>query len=271
MELRGKNAIVTGAARGIGRGIALTLARAGCNLALVDVPSGRDGALTYELAAVKELEHAADEVRALGVKTVGVRADVSRWTDCERMAREAAEALGGIDILCNNAGVVAVALVADMAEETWDRVMTVNAKGAFLCSKACIPYLGKNREGAIVNIASVAGKTGHAGISAYCASKFALIALTQSLAEELGPMNVRVNAVCPGFLRTAMWSEVLNKALAGLFGVAESEVFENFIARNTFLKREQTPEDIGEAVAYLCRADNVTGIAINVAGGGELH
>jgi meso-butanediol dehydrogenase / (S,S)-butanediol dehydrogenase / diacetyl reductase len=271
MELQGKNAIVTGAARGIGRGIALELARAGCNLALVDIPSKGDPALAYQLAGATELEKVVGEARALGVKSVAVLADVTRWADCERMAREAADALGGVDVLCNNAGVVAVAPVAMMPEETWDRVLGVNAKGAFLCCKACIPYLGKNPEGAIVNISSVAGKTAHAGMSAYCASKFALIALTQSLAEELGPMNIRVNAVCPGFLHTAMWSDVLDKAVAGLYGVAESEGFETFVARNTFLGREQTPEDVGQAVVYLCRADNVTGIALNVAGGGEVH
>ncbi len=271
MELRGKNAIVTGAARGIGRGIALKLAEAGCNLALVDLGNTSDAALTYNLAAQTDLNGAVEEVRKLGVKAVPILADVTRLADCERMAREASEQLGGVDVLVNNAGIIAVGTVAAMPEEAWDRVMAVNAKGPFLCSMACIPYLSKNKEGAIVNIASVAGKTGHAALSAYCASKFAVVALTQALAQELGPVNIRVNAVCPGYLRTAMWTDVLNKALAPLWGVPEAEALDRFIGQNTFLGREQTPADIGEAVAYLCRADNVAGITLTVAGGGEVH
>ncbi len=271
MELRAKNAIVTGAARGIGRAIALKLAEAGCNLGLADLGSASDSALTYNLAAMADLNRTADEARKFGVKAVAIAADVTRFSDCERMAREAAAQLGGVDIVINNAGIIAVGPVANMPEETWDRVMAVNAKGPFLVSKACIPYLTRNREGAIVNIASVAGKTAHAALSAYCASKFAVVALTQALAEELGPANIRVNAVCPGYLRTAMWTDVLVKALAPLWGVPEGEAFDRFVERNTYLHREQTPEDIGEAVVYLCRADNVTGTTLNVAGGGEVH
>ena len=128
----------------------------------------------------------------------------------------------------------------------------------------------KNKEGAIVNIASIAGKKGYGGIAAYCASKFAVVAFTQALAEELGPANIRVNAICPGFLRTAMWTEVLNK-IPGLLGVSGGDNLTAVSRQNTFLKREQTPEDIGEAVVYLARAENVTGIALNVAGGAEVN
>ncbi|MGH7001967.1 MAG: SDR family NAD(P)-dependent oxidoreductase, partial [Stellaceae bacterium] len=149
-------------------------------------------------------------------------------------------------------------------------VMAVNAKGPFLGAKACIPHLLKNKEGAIVNIASIAGKKGYGGVSAYCASKFAVVAFTQALAEELGPANIRVNAVCPGFLRTAMWTDVLNK-VPGLLGLAGDDNLTAIARQNTFLKREQTPEDIGEAVVYLARADNVTGVALNIAGGAEVH
>jgi meso-butanediol dehydrogenase/(S,S)-butanediol dehydrogenase/diacetyl reductase len=271
MELAGKNAIVTGAARGIGRGIALKLAEAGANVALVDLGSPADPALTYNLAAQTDLQETAAEVRRREVKAVTILADVTHYADCQRMAAETAQQLGSIDILVNNAGIIAVGAVADFAEEQWDRVMAVNAKGPFLCAKACIPFLTKNKEGAIVNIASVAGKQGRGGASAYCASKFAVVAFTQALAEELGPSNIRVNAVCPGFLRTAMWTEVLNK-VPGLLGVSgQGDNLSAVSRQNTFLKREQTPADIGEAVVYLARADNVTGIALNVAGGAEVH
>jgi meso-butanediol dehydrogenase / (S,S)-butanediol dehydrogenase / diacetyl reductase len=271
MELKGKNALVTGAARGIGRGIALKLAEAGANVALVDLGSTKDSALTYNLAAQTDLNRTAEEVRSRGVKAAAILADVTRAADCERLAREAVAALGGIDILCNNAGVVAVAPVEAMAEETWDRVMDVNIKGVFLVSKACIPYLRKNREGAIVNTASVAGKTGHGNMTAYCSSKFAVVGFTQSLAEELGPFNIRVNAVCPGFLHTAMWTEVLDPMVAAQYGTNREAAFDEFVTRNTFLRREQTPADIGDAIVYLCRSDNITGVALNIAGGGEMH
>jgi meso-butanediol dehydrogenase/(S,S)-butanediol dehydrogenase/diacetyl reductase len=165
-----------------------------------------------------------------------------------------------------------VGLVADFPEEQWDRVMAVNAKGPFLCAKACIPHMLRNKEGAIINTASIAGKTGRGGASAYCASKFAVIAFTQALAEELGPSNIRVNAVCPGFLRTAMWTEVLNK-VQGLLGRGEGDgTVDNLThvaLHGTYLRREQTPDDIGDAVVYLARADNITGETLNVAGGAE--
>lgn len=271
MELKARNAIVTGAARGIGSGIALKLAAEGVNLALVDLGNPADPALVYNLAAHDDLQRTVEEVSKFGVKAVPILADVTRLEDCRRMAQEAAAELGGIDILCNNAGIIAIGTVADLPEATWERVMAVNAKGPFLCSKACIPHLLRRKEGAIVNIASVAGKTGHAALAAYCASKFAVIGLTQALAEELGRANIRVNAVCPGYLRTAMWVDVLNKAVGVSYGVSEEQAFDRFIAHSTFLRREQTPADIGEAVVYLCRADNVTGTTLTVAGGGELH
>jgi meso-butanediol dehydrogenase / (S,S)-butanediol dehydrogenase / diacetyl reductase len=274
MELKGKNAIVTGAARGIGRGIALKLARAGANLALVDLGNPADPALTYNLAAQTDLLRTVEEAKALGVKAVPVLADVTRFADCERMAAETVKQLGSIDVLVNNAGIIALGLVADFSEEQWDRVMAVNAKGPFLCSKACIPHMLRNQQGAIINTASVAGKTGRAGVSAYCASKFAVVAFTQSLAEELGPANIRVNAVCPGFLRTAMWTEVLNK-VQGLLGRGEGDGggdnLDFMAAHHTFLRREQTPDDIGDAVVFLSAADNITGVTLNVAGGAEVH
>jgi meso-butanediol dehydrogenase / (S,S)-butanediol dehydrogenase / diacetyl reductase len=122
-----------------------------------------------------------------------------------------------------------------------------------------------------VTIASVAGKTGRGGLAAYCASKAAVISMTQALAEELGPQNVAVNALCPGYIKTAMWTRVLNPILAGLYGISEDRVFEEFIQRQTYLKRPQTPEEIADAAVYLCRAENVTGITLTVAGGGEVH
>ncbi len=274
MELKSKNAIVTGSARGIGRGIALKLAEAGANIACVDLGNPSDKALTYNLAAQTDLLSTVEEIKRRGVKAVPILADVTNFADCERMAAETVKQLGSIDVVVNNAGIIAVGLVADFSEEQWDRVMAVNAKGPFLCSKACIPHMLRNKEGAIINTASIAGKTGRGGASAYCASKFAVVAFTQALAEELGPSNIRVNAVCPGFLRTTMWTEVLNK-VQGLLGRGEGDReidnLTHVALHGTYLRREQTPDDIGEAVVYLARADNVTGETLNVAGGAEVH
>jgi meso-butanediol dehydrogenase / (S,S)-butanediol dehydrogenase / diacetyl reductase len=274
VELKGKNAIVTGSARGIGRGIALKLAKAGANIACVDLGNPSDKALTYSLAAQTDLLTTVEEVKRCGVKAVPILADVTSFADCERMAAETVKQLGTIDVLVNNAGIIAWGVVADFPEEQWDRVMAVNAKGPFLCSKACIPHMLRNNEGAIINTASIAGKTGRGGGAAYCASKFAVVAFTQALAEELGPSNIRVNAVCPGVLRTAMWTEVLNK-IRGLLGPGEgqreADNLTQIATHGTYLRREQTPEDIGEAVVYLARADNVTGETLNVAGGAEVH
>ena len=274
MELKGKNALVTGSARGIGRGIALKLAAAGTNVACIDLGNPSDKTLTYNLAAQTDLLSTVEDVKRCGVNGVPILADVTSYADCQRMAAETAKQLGSIDILVNNAGIIAVGLVADFPEEQWDRVMAVNAKGPFLSSKACIPHMLRNKEGAIINTASIAGKTGRAGAAAYCASKFAVVAFTQALAEELGPSNIRVNAVCPGFLRTAMWTEVLNK-VRGLLGRSEGDNgidnLTHVALHGTYLRREQTPEDIGDAVVYLARADNITGETLNVAGGAEVH
>jgi meso-butanediol dehydrogenase/(S,S)-butanediol dehydrogenase/diacetyl reductase len=271
MELGGKVAVVTGAARGIGRGIALALAAEGVRVALVDLAEAKDARLPYELSDVPTLRQTAGEVERLGVGALSIFADVTRAADAQRIVAETVERFGRLDILVNNAGVVTFATVAEMAEEQWDRTLEVNLKGVFLCCRAAIPELVKSGAGRVVNIASVAGKTGHGGLSAYCASKFGVIGFTQALAQELGPANVTVNAVCPGFLRTAMWTQVLDKVFAEAWKVEDREVFDRFVARNTYLGREQTPADIGQCVVYLCKADNVTGEAINVAGGGEVH
>jgi meso-butanediol dehydrogenase / (S,S)-butanediol dehydrogenase / diacetyl reductase len=269
MELKGRTAIVAGAARGAGRGIALKLADAGANVPLVDLGHPGEPSLTCNLAAQTDLNRSVGEVKARGVNAIPILADVTKLAACTPMATQAVAKLGGIDLLVNNAGIIAVGPVADFAEDAWDCVMAVNVKGPFLCSKACIPHITERGAGAIVNIAAVAGKTGRGARSASGASKFAVIGFRQSMAEELGPANIRVNAVCPGFLRTAMWTDVLNP-IVGEFGVNRAAAFDEYITRNTFLRREQAPADIGDAVVYLCRADNITGESINVAGGGEL-
>jgi meso-butanediol dehydrogenase / (S,S)-butanediol dehydrogenase / diacetyl reductase len=144
-------------------------------------------------------------------------------------------------------------------------------KGMVLVTQAALPELRARGSGSIVNISSISGKTGRAFTAGYAASKFAVVGLTQALAHEFGPANIRVNAVCPGLLRTTMWTDGVAPARAPSLGVPVSEAFDAFVRQTTPLGREQTPEDIGEAIVYLCRADNVTGVALNVAGGVEMH
>jgi meso-butanediol dehydrogenase/(S,S)-butanediol dehydrogenase/diacetyl reductase len=261
--LRGKAAIVTGAARGIGRGIALALADAGCDLALADLERG-DPAIRYAMSGRAELEAAAKEVLERGVRALPLGCDVTRSAEVERMVAQARRTLGRLDLLVNNAGVVHFAPVVDFDEGTWDRLFAVNVKGIFLCCKAAIPALLESK-GAIVNIASVAGKRGYPGGAAYCGSKFAVVGITQSLAAELAPQGVRVNAVCPGILPTHMWTHHLADESRG-GPAAYSAAIERMIP----LRREQTPADIGQAVLFLATAPNVTGVSLNVAGGLEV-
>jgi meso-butanediol dehydrogenase/(S,S)-butanediol dehydrogenase/diacetyl reductase len=271
MELAGKVALVTGAARGLGRGIALALAEAGCDVALADIARPADGATPYALASASDLAASAAAVAQLGRRSLAVTADVTVADEVARMVAEVETRLGGLDVLVANAGIIAAAPVTAMDEAQWDRIFAVNVKAVFLCARAAIPLLARRGAGRIVNVASIAGKTGRAGLAAYCASKAAVISLTQALAEELGPRNITVNAICPGYVHTAMFTEVLSPLLARLWDVPEGEIFARFIQGHTFLRREQTPADIGQAAVYLCRAENVTGIALNVAGGGEVH
>jgi meso-butanediol dehydrogenase/(S,S)-butanediol dehydrogenase/diacetyl reductase len=271
MELGGKVALVTGAARGLGRAMALALARAGADVAVSDIARAGDGATPYGLASAGDLAETARAVSAHGRRSTPIAADVTAADDVARMMAEVERQLGGLDILVANAGVIAAAPVAAMDEAQWDRIFAVNVKGVFLCARAAIPLIAGRGGGRIVNVASVAGKTGRGGLAAYCASKAAVISLTQALAEELGPMNIAVNALCPGYIKTAMWTQVLNPVLSGLYDVPQERVFDEVIRRFTYLKREQTPEEIADAAVYLCRAENVTGITLTVAGGGEVH
>jgi meso-butanediol dehydrogenase / (S,S)-butanediol dehydrogenase / diacetyl reductase len=164
--------------------------------------------------------------------------------------------------------VVSISPVQVMAEETWDLTMAVNVKGVFLTCQAAIPQL-RERRGCIINIASVAGKNGAPGMAHYCASKFAVVGFSNSLAKELARYGVRVNAICPGILRTQMW-EYLAETLRQQ-AESKEESWQRYVRTLIPLGRPQTPEDIGDLAVYLATAENVTGQAINVDGGLELH
>lgn len=260
MELNDTVAIVTGAARGIGRGVALSLARAGAHIVIADLP-----------AVQNDMDETVRLIEAEGVQSLAAHCDVTNEAQVSSLVSTTLERFGRIDILVANAGVISVAPVAAMTEEQWDRVLDVNVKGTFLCSKAVAPHMIERRAGRIITMSSQAGRRGSPGLAHYCASKFAIIGFTQALALELAPFNVTVNAVCPGEVDSAMWREHLLPALAATQGASPDEAWERFMRERVPLGRPQTAEDIGEAVVFLCRADNITGEALNVTGGSELR
>ena len=274
MELRNRTVIVTGAARGIGRGIAEAFGRAGARVVIGDLGSlgaGASGDWSYRLASKDDLQQAAEGIRSQGGEALAVEVDVSDADSCRNLVDATREHFSGLDILVNNAGLVRMGAVESYDEEEWDRLFAVNVKGVFLGSRAAIPALREGGGGAIINIASIAGKRGYAGLGAYCASKFAVIGLTQAMAQELGGESIRVNAICPGLLATAMWIDHLSIGISGIVGKpAGREAFEEYVRRNTPLARAQTPDDVAEAALYLARAENVTGVSLNVAGGTEM-
>ncbi|HEV8711532.1 MAG TPA: SDR family NAD(P)-dependent oxidoreductase [Candidatus Binatia bacterium] len=271
-SLTGQVALVTGGARGIGRGIALALAQAGADVAIADLENISSTAQQYRNAAIGGFTAAhqtAAEITRLGRRSLAIQADVCKKDDAARMVEETLSRLGALHILVCNAGVVSVSSVETMTEETWDLTFAVNVKGVFLSCQAAIPALKARGSSCIINIASIAGKNGAAGLAHYCASKFAVVGFTNSLAKELAPANIRVNAICPGILRTQMW-EYLAETLKRP-NEAKEDAWQRYVKGLIPLGRPQTPDDIGQLAVYLATAENVTGQAINVDGGVELH
>lgn len=243
-RLVGKTALVTGGARGIGRAIALRLASEGADVAICD--------LHAEMMAP-----VVEEIRALGRKAVAVVCDVSRFEDARRAVEEAVTALGGrLDILVNNAGITKDNLILRMSEADWDAVLDINLKGAFAMLKAASRPMLKAERGTVINIASVVGIMGNAGQANYAASKGGLIALTKAAAKELASRGIRVNAIAPGFIATAMTDKLPEEAKARLRELIP-------------MKRLGQPEDVAAAVAFLASEDAayMTGQVLPVCGG----
>lgn len=239
-----KNAVVTGAARGIGKAIAQKLAQQGLNVVVSDV-------------LFDEAEQVAAQLKeTYGVETLAVKTDVSSVEDVDQLMKTTVDRLGAVDFLVNNAGVTRDNLAVRMSEQEWDMVLSINLKGTFLCSQAASKVMMKNRFGRIVNIASVAGILGTPGQANYASSKAGVIALTKTFARELGKRNICVNAIAPGYIATEMTEKLSDK------------VKEDYIS-NIPLNRAGTPEDIAEVVRFLISpaASYITGIVINVSGG----
>lgn len=260
--------LVTGGARGIGLGIVHAFAEAGYRVMIGDLGSAtRGGDWNYSLAGSEELRAAASGESG-EVDTCEL--DVTDADSCRSAVTATVDRFGGLDILVNNAGVVGSGPIGEFTEEEWDRIFSVNTKGIFLMTKAALEPLTASSRAAIINTASIAGKQGHADMSAYCGSKFAAIGITQSLAAELAPHSVTVNAICPGIVGTAMW---LDHLLPANFQEDDEKErnFEEVMSTQIPLGRPQTVEDMGQAALYLATARNVTGIALTIAGGIEMN
>ena len=242
--LTGKTALITGAARGIGKAIALKFAEEGANVAFTDLVIDENGLATQE------------EIAAKGVKAKGYASNAADFAQTEEVVKLIKEEFGSIDILVNNAGITKDGLMLRMSEQQWDAVINVNLKSAFNFIHACVPVMMRQRAGSIINMSSGVGVHGNAGQANYAASKAGLIALAKSIAQEMGPRGIRANAIAPGFIDTAMTQQL-------------SEEVRNEWCQKIPLRRGGTVDDIANTALFLASdlSAYVSGQVIQVDGG----
>jgi NAD(P)-dependent dehydrogenase (short-subunit alcohol dehydrogenase family) len=261
LKIKDKIAVVTGGGNGIGRAIALRLAAEGARVVVAD--------LNKEVAA-----KVIAEIKAQSGDGMAIAADATRPEDVDNMVRKTLTAYGVIDILVNNVGggTGGTALIAETLTDNWDKTIEMTLKSTFLACRAVAKSMAERKRGRIINIASIAGKSGEALLGAYCAAKFGVLGLTQTLAKELARHTITVNAVCPGYVYTPTWeglAQSLKDNHSSLANKSLQEIFEARVKSVTPLGRPQSAEDIASLVAYLAseEAKNITGQAINVDGG----
>ena len=243
-SLAGRVALVTGASRGIGRSIALELARRGAKVAV-----------NYFSSPAKAEEVVA-EIEAMGGEAAALQADVSNFDQAQELIKNTIDTLGGLDILVNNAGIIRDGLIMMMKEEDWDAVIDTNLKSTFNCSKAAVRYMMRKRYGRIVNVSSVAGRMGNPGQTNYSASKAGQIGFAKALAREVASRNITVNVVAPGFVETEIIESTPEEAIKAILA-------------STPLGRMAQPEEVAYAVAFLAsdQAAYITGQTISLDGG----
>lgn len=209
MEINHKTAIVTGSGRGVGKETAILLSKMGLNVVICSRTQKEIDSTVKEIKEIiKSTKQGNGTIAAKEDSILGIKCDVSQASEIDYVVKSTIENFRSIDILVNNAGIVYIKKLIDTSEKEWDKTMDINLKGAFLFSKAVLPFMIKNGDGVIINVSSGAGKTGFPDISAYCASKFGMIGLTESLAWEVGNYNIKVMAICPGEVDTKMQHDV---------------------------------------------------------------
>lgn len=247
-NLTGRVAIVTGARRGMGRTHSLTLAKAGAKVVVADI-------------SLEECENVVKEIEKEGGEAIAVKCDISSKKEVEEMVKKTVEKFGKVDILVNNAGICPFKPFLELTEEDWDKVLDINLKGYFLCSQAAAKEMAKQKSGVIVNIASVAmGQqgVGFPNIVHYCASKGGIVAMTEALAVEMAPYNIRVNAISPGAIETPMMDSIKS----------DPKSLEGILARVP-LRRVGQPQEISNMVLFLAsdEASYMTGATVVIDGG----
>jgi NAD(P)-dependent dehydrogenase (short-subunit alcohol dehydrogenase family) len=255
LGLEGKVAIVTGGARGMGRACVEGFVKEGANAVIADVN-------------VKTAEELARKLSRDAVKVLAVKTDVSQKAEVSNVVSKAMEEFGKIDILVNNAGIGAkLVKLVDLEEEQWDLINDINVKGVYLMTRSVLPHMMAARYGKIINFSSYYGKEGFPLAADYCASKFAVIAITQAVAKEYAEYNINVNAVCPGIIRTDIWEEILD-TLSQRTGKPREQLWEETVA-GIPLKRPQTAQDVANVVLFLSSdiSRNITGESISINGG----
>jgi len=243
VELSGKVALVTGSAQGIGKAIALLLAKNGADVVVSDIN-------------LEKAQETTNEIQGMGRRSFAIKVNVADLKDVERMVEAIVEQFGRIDILVNNAGITRDRLILRMTEEDWDAVLNVNLKGTFNCTKAVIRHMSKQKSGKIVSIASVSGEMGNPGQANYAASKAGVIGFTKTIAREFAGRGINVNAIAPGYIQTPMTDAVPEKAKEEL-------------KRMIPMERLGRPEDVAQAVLFLVSENSsyITGQVLNVNGG----
>jgi NAD(P)-dependent dehydrogenase (short-subunit alcohol dehydrogenase family) len=259
MRFKDRVAIVTGGGAGIGRSVCVNMVKEGAKVVVADINQ----------AAAQET---ADSIKKEGGDALAIKTDVTQRPDAQAMADAALKTYGKIDILVNNAGTDIKGAITELTEKTWDTLMDINLKGVFLCTQAVSYSMIEQQYGRIVNISSMAGKTGEPLTSPYCATKFGVIGFTQSIALELGKHNITVNAVCPGPVDTDLIRQSVAQS-AKIKGMAPEDFLQEFFINPTPLGRIAQPVDIARAVIFLASddAEFITGSTLNVSGGREMH
>ncbi|MBL7085046.1 MAG: 3-oxoacyl-[acyl-carrier-protein] reductase [Candidatus Omnitrophica bacterium] len=243
MSLKGKVAIITGGARGIGKEIALNLAREGADVVIADINA-------------QDLSQTEKEIASCGVSVLTNSCDVSNFNQVEQMMNKTLDKFKKIDILINNAGITADGLLIRMSEADWDKVLAVNLKGTFNCIKAVSKVMMKQKDGKILNIASIIGLIGNVGQANYAASKAGIIGLTKSAAKELAPRGINVNAIAPGFIQTEMTERLPEQIKSKMLELIPLKKFGN-------------PVDVANLATFLVseKASYITGQVICIDGG----